>query len=269
MDRIDTVSIHDDRETRTMYKMVEAWTEQPWDGKQYKCIAEGLWDSIEELNLMEGPYGAYGMSVTLLESCIVDSSEGIDVGLFQVEQAIDNLKKLLENNDFAVGARIIEVSVNTNPVCRISNADQLLDKSQSIDYRKPQWWTRSVRSYWLLIGVVPFCAMLIVYIIIANLGFVGPERIFAYLVITLPAIASAYYIRTIPSRRLWRGIAIGMGSCFIGLWFIFVPLVLLFSSIFGVVPFWFGWPVGLIVSMVLGGFIGDWIGKRNDYMPYM
>ncbi|MHA1481090.1 MAG: hypothetical protein ACTSQZ_06680, partial [Candidatus Thorarchaeota archaeon] len=119
MDRIDTesevhsTSIHDNLETRTLYEMVTAWVEQPWDGVRYKRITEDLWNSIDDLNLMEGPYGAYGVSVTLLESCIVDSSDGIDVGLFQAEQAIDNLKKLLENDDFAVGARIIEVSVNT------------------------------------------------------------------------------------------------------------------------------------------------------------
>ena len=76
MDRIDTRSkarssfISDERETRTLYEMVTDWVEQPWDSVQYKRIAEGLWNSIDDLTLMDGPYG---VSVTLLESCIIDS----------------------------------------------------------------------------------------------------------------------------------------------------------------------------------------------------
>ena len=54
MDRIDTEpevhssSIHDDREARTLYEMVKAWTKQPWDGVQYMRIAEDLWNSIDD-----------------------------------------------------------------------------------------------------------------------------------------------------------------------------------------------------------------------------
>jgi hypothetical protein len=115
MDRIDTESevhsssIHEDIKTRTLYEMIRTWIGQPWDGVQYKRIAGELWASIDDLNLMEAPYG---VSVTLLESCVVDSAEGIDAGLFQAEQAIGNLKELLENDDFVEGARIIEVCVN-------------------------------------------------------------------------------------------------------------------------------------------------------------
>jgi len=121
--------------TRTLYEMIRTWIGQSWDGLHYKHIAEELWNSIDASDLIEGPYGT---SVTLLESCIVDSAEGIDAGLFQAEQAVDNLKKLLENDDFGEGARIIEVYVNTSPVCRISNIDHLL-QSQS---REQLRWTR-------------------------------------------------------------------------------------------------------------------------------
>ena len=75
--------------TRTLYEMIKEWSGQQWEGVQYKHIAEELWNSIDASDLMEGPYGD---SVTLLESCIVDSTEGIDAGLFQVEQAVGNLK---------------------------------------------------------------------------------------------------------------------------------------------------------------------------------
>ncbi len=263
MDRIDTESevhsssIHEDTETRTLYEMVTAWAEQPWDGVLYKRIAEYLWNSINELNFMEGPYG---MSVTLLESCIVDSVEGLD--------AVDNLKNLLENDDFVKGAKIIEVYTKANPVCRISNTGHLLNLSRSIDYRKPEWWTRSVRSYWLSMGGVSVVSMIIIYGFMINLGLMQLNFLILSILVGIPMYAVSYYLRTIPSRRLWRGIAIGMGACFIGLWFIFLPLVFLLSSLFVTLPWWLGmWIFPL--SMVLGGLIGDWIGKRNDYMPYM
>jgi hypothetical protein len=100
MERIDTgsevnsSSIREDLKTRTLYEMVTAWAEQPWDGVRYKRIVGELWDSIDDLNLMEGPYG---VSVTLLESCIVDSTEALRAGQLTEEQAVDGLKKLLEN----------------------------------------------------------------------------------------------------------------------------------------------------------------------------
>ena len=271
MDRIDTgsevhsSSIHEDTETRTLYEMVTAWVEGPWDGVQYQRIAEDLWNSIDDLNLIDGPYG---MSITLLESCIIDSTEGIDGGLFQAEQAVSNLKILLENDDFVEGAKIIEVCVKTNPVCRISNADHLINMSRPINYLKPEWWSRSVRSYWLSMGGVSVVSMIIIYGLMINLGLMQLNFLILSILVGIPMYAFSYYLRTIPSRRLWRGIAIGMGACFIGLWFIFLPLVFLLSSLFVTLPWWLGMWV-LPLSMVLGGFIGDWIGKRNDYMPYM
>ena len=78
MDRINTgsevhsSSIRDALESGTLYKMVTIWTKQPWEGFRYKRVAEELWDSIDDLNLMDGPFG---MSVTLLESCIIESVE--------------------------------------------------------------------------------------------------------------------------------------------------------------------------------------------------
>ncbi|MCK5266331.1 MAG: hypothetical protein KAR03_12050, partial [Candidatus Thorarchaeota archaeon] len=271
MDRIDrepevhSASLHEDSETRTLYEMVTAWAEQPWDGIRYARIAEELWDSIDASNLMEGPYG---VSVTLLESCIVDFTEALQTGQLTEEQGVDGLKKLLENDVFIVGARVIEVCVNTNPVCRISNADQLLNMSRSIDYRKPEWWARSVRSYWLSMGGVSVVSMIIIYGLMINLGLMQLNFLILSILVGIPMYAISFYLRTIPSRRLWRGIAIGMGACFIGLWFIFLPLVFLLSSLFVTLPWWLGMWV-LPLSMVLGGFIGDWIGKRNDYMPYM
>ncbi|MDH4214623.1 MAG: hypothetical protein OEV85_11945, partial [Candidatus Thorarchaeota archaeon] len=54
---VHSTSAHEDVKTRTLYEIVKVWAEQPWDGVQYRRIAEELWNSIDVANLMEGPYG--------------------------------------------------------------------------------------------------------------------------------------------------------------------------------------------------------------------
>ena len=272
MDRINTgsevhsASIHDNLEIRTLYEIVTAWVEQPWDGVQYKRIAEGFWDRLDDLNLMDGPYG---VSVTLLESCIVDSAEGIDAGLFQVEQAVSNLMILLENDDFVEGAKIIEVCVKTNPVCRISNTDHLLNLSQSIDYRKPQWWTRSVRSYWLSMCAVSFASMIIIYGLMINLGLLQFNYLILSIGVGIPMYAFSYYIRTVATKRMWRVMFIILGAGGIGFWCLAWPIALLFGPIIRLTPLWLRFLLTMFPPTAVGAYIGDWIGKRRNYMPYM
>ncbi|MDH4214983.1 MAG: hypothetical protein OEV85_13785 [Candidatus Thorarchaeota archaeon] len=274
MDRIDTESevhfssIHEDLKTRTLYEMVTAWAEQLWDGNQYKRISEELWDSIDASDLMEGPYG---VSVTLLESCIVDSTEALQAGQFTEEQAVDGLKKLLENDDFVVGARVIEVCVETNPVCRISNIDRLLQQSQS---REPLRWTRRMK-----IGfVVSLVTTLGVYIVMIGLQLWEPIRSLSWLVIGIASWILLYYLikRNSPTfyRVMWP---LGHACIFAMGWFILIiPLGPFFSSVFPPSPdisyrffavfvFW----IGLGSCMVIGGILGDRLGKKRNYRPYM
>jgi hypothetical protein len=271
MERIDTESevhsssIHEDLKTRTLYEMVTAWAEQPWDGVQYKRIAEELWDSIDDLNLIEGPFGD---SITLLESCIVDSNEVIEAGLLSEKQAIDSLKELLENDDFVIGARIIEVSVETNPVCRISNIDSLLQKDWPIGPQKPQWWKRSVRSFWLSVGVASFATMVIIYVTMIGLGILPPIQLFLAVVVGIPMYAMSYYFRTVATKRMWRIVFIMLGAGGIGFWCLALPIALLFGPTIRLIPFWLRLPL-LFILPVIGAFIGDWLGRRRDYMPYM
>jgi hypothetical protein len=257
--------------TKTLYRLVKEWSNQPWGGIRNIRICEELWNSIEAYELIEGPFGD---SVTLLESCIVDSNEALDAGLLSEEQALNNLRDLLENDDFVLGARIIEVSVESNPVCRISNIDSLLQKEWPIGPQKPQWWKRSVRSFWLFVGVVSFAIMIIISIIMIELGTLPPVQLFLAVAIGIPLYASSYYFRTIATKRMWRVVFILLGSCFIGFWFILVPLtfLLVFSgvwSLLGPIPWWLGMPLLTIPPLVTGAIIGDWLGKRRDYRPYM
>ena len=255
--------------TKTLYEMVKEWTNQPWNGAQNARISEDLWNSLEECGLMEGPFGD---SVTLLDSCIVDSNEAIETGQLSEEQALDNLKALLENDDFIVGARIIEVSVGRNPVCRISNIDNLLQKEWPIGPQKPQWWKRSVWSFWLFMGVVSFAIMIIISLAMIGIGILPPIQLFLAVGVGIPMYAMSYYFRTMATKRMWRVIFILLGSCFIGFWFILVPLVILFSFLRPpgfLLPWWLGMPFLMIPPLVIGAVIGDWLGKRRDYRPYM
>lgn len=246
--------------TQTLYEMVNKWTAQPWEGTRYSHIAEQLWDSVEACGLIEGPFG---MTMTLLESCVVDSVEGVNGGLLDKDHAVSSLKELLQNDDFTRGAKIIEVSVDTNPVCRILNIDSLLQKDWPIGPQKPQWWKRSVRSYWLFMGVVSFAIMVIIYVTMISLGILPPIQLFLGVAVGVPMYAMSYYFRKVATKRMWR-----VGFIYLGAWCLVVPIVLLFGPTIGLIPFWLRLPL-LYILPVIGAFIGDWIGKRRDYRPYM
>ena len=253
-------------DTQTLYEMVNEWTVQPWDGTRYSHIAEQLWDSIEACELIDGPFG---MTMTLLESCVVDSVEGINGGLLDKDHAVSSLKELLQNDDFTRGAKIIEVSVETNPVCRISNMDNLLQKIWPIGPQKPQWWKRSVRSFWLSVGVVSFATMIIIYSIMIGFGILPPIQLVLAIVVGVPMYAMSYYLRKIATKKMWRIVFIMLGASGIGFWCLIVPSVFLFAPFIRSIPWWIGMPLLTIPSVVIGAFIGDWIGKRRDYRPYM
>ncbi len=273
MERIDTgsevnsSSIREDLKTRTLYEMVTAWAEQPWDGVRYKRIAEELWDSIDHLNLMEGPYG---VSITLLESCIVDSTEALQAGQLTEEQAVDGLKKLLENDDFIVGARVIEVCVNTNPVCRISNADRLLQQSQS---REPLRWTRGM-TIQLVVSIVAILGFAIVMI---GLQLWEPIRLLSLLFCFSMSGIWLYYVYKPNSPISWRAHWI-LGHAGIFGMGMFILYVVLLWPIFGTVfpppsdisSRFFSLLVMAIVigsCMIIGGIRGDRLGKKQNYRP--
>ncbi len=275
MDRINTesevhsTSIHEVLKTRTLYEMVAAWSEQPWNGVQYKRISEELWNSIDASNLMEG---LYGVSVTLLESCIVDSMEALQAGQLTEEQAVDDLKKLLEIDDFVEGARIIEVYVETNPVCRISNTDRLLQQSQS---REPLRWTRRMK----IAMAMSLVTALGLYIVMIGLQLWEPSQLLSWLVITSGSGILLYYLYKFNPPRLLRAIWIVGHACIFAIGGIIlygVFLVPIFSYFAPLSPdisyrIFAGLMSWIVIGscMVIGGILGDRLGKKRNYMPYM
>ncbi len=278
MERIDTgsevhsSSIREDFKTRTLYEMVTVWAEQPWDGVRYNRIAEELWDSIDGSELMEGPYGD---SVTLLEMCIVDSTEALQAGQLKEEQAVDGLKKLLENDDFIVGAKIIEVYIETNPVCRISNIESLHRSGQGLPF--PEWNRRKT-----LVVSLSLVSWLVLYVVLVGFGVWEPTQIITWAIITSIFGVFIYYTRGILHnfrfrRTFW---IVGFG-CFFSM-----PLAIAWVYLLRwlAAPFvsWLATPsTPLVLRLVLfgpvymfppllgGGLIAEILGKRRDYMPYM
>jgi hypothetical protein len=210
--------------------------------------------------------------MTLLESCIVDSNEAIEAGLLSAKQALDSLKELFENDDFVEGARIIEVCVNTNPVCRISNIDHLLQQSQS---REPLRWTRRMK----IAMAVSLVMALGLYIVMIGLQLWEPSRLLSWLVVTSVSGILLYYLYKFNPPRLLRAIWIVGHACIFGmgiiiLWTGFMGPI--FLSVFPYSPDisyrFFTVLVSAIVigsSMVIGGILGDCHGKRRNYRPYM
>ncbi|MHA1638248.1 MAG: hypothetical protein ACTSUB_09570, partial [Candidatus Thorarchaeota archaeon] len=146
----------------------------------------------------------------------------------------------------------------------ILNIDSLLQKDWPIGPQKPQWWKRSVRSFWLFMGVVSFAIMVILYVTMIGFGILPPIQLVLAIVVGVPMYAMSYYLRKIATKRMWRIVFIYLGA-----WCLVVPTVLLLgSNILRLIPFWLRLPL-LSILIVIGAFIGDWIGKRRDYRPYM
>lgn len=136
------------------------------------------------------------------------------------------------------------------------------------DYKKPRWWKRSFRSYFLVFILVPFCAMLIVDALLVHYGLREVVDVLTGIVITIIAIAGAYYIRTIPSPRLWKAVWIVIG---VGMFGFPILVSLLFLVANPLIPVIGGVPSILscaVISALAGAWLGNQVGKRRDYRPF-
>jgi hypothetical protein len=135
------------------------------------------------------------------------------------------------------------------------------------DYRKPRWWKRNLRSFWLTVVILPFVLILAVLGVLFLQGLMTLTDLLKYAVITSLFIATGYYIRRQSSLKFCRMMWILYGVCSIG---ILTSAVLL--GVFGrtLVLLLGQGPAFLLslgISIALGVLVGDNIGKRRDYRP--
>ena len=135
------------------------------------------------------------------------------------------------------------------------------------DYRKPRWWKRSVRSYWLIFVLLPFAVILSVLGALFLQGTAALAEIAKYIIVTSVFTAFAYYIRWKNSLKVWRTIWILLGACGIG-----TVIMAVIMGVFGkTLIFYLGPGLSLLLvfvtAIVVGALLGDYIGKRRDYRP--
>jgi len=136
------------------------------------------------------------------------------------------------------------------------------------DYRKPRWWKRSIRSYWLIFVLLPFAAILVVLGALFLQGVTALAEILKYVIITSVAIAFAYYIRKTNSLKVWRTVWVLLGACGIGTLIAGVML-----GVFGKTLILYLGPgpsllLTFVTAITVGALLGDYIGKRRDYRPF-
>jgi hypothetical protein len=134
-----------------------------------------------------------------------------------------------------------------------------------MDYRKPRWWKRSVRSYWLIFVILPFAVILTVLTVLFLQGVITLTELLQYAVVAGVGTPFSYYIQAKaplkPSRTRWD-LTVGCGiACLI---------LLVLLGVFGktLVLILGPWPAVLLsfgVALALGGLLADYIGKRRDY----
>jgi hypothetical protein len=136
------------------------------------------------------------------------------------------------------------------------------------NHRKPNWWKRSIRSYWLLFIIVPFIVILAVYGLLIYLDLAKLEDFLIYVIVTAIAIPIVYYIHTIRSPNVWKAFWVLFGVGVIGFLLLIALGILLeptLDPIIGVLP---SLLFSLIAAIIIGGFLGNQIGKRRGYRPF-
>lgn len=136
------------------------------------------------------------------------------------------------------------------------------------DCRKPRWWKRSIRSYWLILVILPFVLMLAVLSALFLQGVMALTELLKYAVVTSVLIATAYYIRRKASLKLWRIVwVVGVGCGIATL--ILVVLLGVFGKtlvlLLGAGP---AFLLSFGGAIALGALLADYIGKRRDYRPF-
>jgi hypothetical protein len=135
------------------------------------------------------------------------------------------------------------------------------------DYRKPEWWKRSIRSYWLVFVLLPFVIILIVLGALFLQGVTTLTELLGYAVVTSAFITVAYYIRKTSSLTVWRTVWILFGVGVIGFPVSVASAILLVNTLGSVIGFFPPFLLSLGIAVLAGAFLGDRLGKRRGYQP--
>jgi len=143
-----------------------------------------------------------------------------------------------------------------------NNAD-LIEEEENVESSKPRWWN----SFWILTAISMVGSGVFTYFFLHS-EFI---RIIIYEIIFSLALGIAYYIRIRPSKKVNKAVYIlfGITPIGFGLW-------VLYAVVCGLTNFCYflnnlrpyGSWINLafqILLFVIGGFIGNWIGKKRDY----
>ena len=124
---------------------------------------------------------------------------------------------------------------------------------------KPKWWT----PYWIVTLLLSIASGVAVLFLLD----ISLARAIGGVALTFLCIGFAYYIRIRPSIKLNRALYILLGITPIGfvLWVIFSFIFnrVLITSASGTLPLSL---LSVVVCYGLGALIGDWIGKRRNYI---
>jgi hypothetical protein len=252
--------------TETLYDLVENWTQQPWEGARYLTLTQKIGELLDE----ESHSGNYqGAIVGVLEGTIKLVHEMMQDDILTEMEVKEQIKQLLKDSDFSKGAKKIEVElVESTPdvIVSIQNLKELRCRKRQEEYHTPEWWRGSVEIFWRFI-MGSFLG--VVFSIFGSLIILGLWDLLVITTLLLGPVGTfmiAYYIRRVryPSvfRSTWIvGVIIGgvsMWSVFISMFFVYKIVSVLFQQL---VP-------TIVFVMAFGGFSGDWLGKRQRYLPY-
>ena len=123
---------------------------------------------------------------------------------------------------------------------------------------KPRWWN----PFWISAIVVNILWLLFGFSVLH----LSVDRLVTVAIFTAIAIGFAYYIRVKPSIAINRAVYVLIGVTPIGfvlgiLWELTVGSLL--NGYVGAYP---ALLISLAIWLPIGGFIGDWIGKKRNYI---
>ncbi len=143
------------------------------------------------------------------------------------------------------------------------NNDENIPNENGQKPSKPKWW----KPLWILTTISMFVSGILGYFLF-HIDYI---LIIIYEIVFSLVLGSAYYIRIRPSMKVNKVVYILLGITPIGF-----GLWILYAVVCGLTNFCYflnnlrpyGYLLNLafqIILFVIGGFIGNWIGKKRDY----